>query len=77
MSLSQDDDVGVISTGSQEGKQLDAKAAATVPIKDPGSSLAPAPLGAGNGTGGGGGRALQLLPLLAVAAALCSPGVGC
>ena len=69
MGFGEDDDVSVVSTGSQEGAQLDAKAAAAIPQKDPGSSLAPAPLGAGR-AGRGGGRAPLLLPLLA-AAALC------
>ena len=51
----QNDNVSVLSTGSQEGAQLGAKAAAAIPLQDPGSSLAPAPLGAGR-AGRGGGR---------------------
>jgi hypothetical protein len=63
LGLCDDDDVSVVSTGIQEGGQLDAKAAAAVPLHYPGSSLAPAPLGAGRG-GGRGGAALVLLLLL-------------
>ena len=48
MSLDENDDVGV-PTGGQEGGELGEEAAARVPEKDPGTSLAPAPLGAGKG----------------------------
>lgn len=54
MGFGDDDDVG-ISTGSQEGSQLEMKVATTVPLYDPGFSLAPAPLGAGGGGGLGAG----------------------
>lgn len=60
MGFCDNDYVNVVSTGSQEGQQLDAEAAAAIPNRNPGSSLAPAPLGAGGG-GRGGGCAPRML----------------
>ena len=75
--LCDDDDVSVVSTGIQEGGQLDAKAAAAVPLHYPGSSLAPAPLGAGGGGGrGGAALLLLLLPPLLLPAVAALPSVG-